>query len=299
MNYINYYKDFHIWTGEKNLDILEVHEESLNGCHIKNKNMISKGNIITFGGSEGGSYYDMAKIIANHGYEVLALYFFGKPNQPKLLNRVPIEFFDKAIEYIKCHFDSKHPLTIVSASKGAELALVLSEYYTEIDNLILIAPSVYRFQGLDVYNSQSSWILKGKELPYISFERVSLLESIKLQFRFIFKLPQKFRPYYESAVKNAHNREEARIRVDNFQGKILMLVGQEDGMWNSHEMALMIKEQNPKSVDIVVYPNVGHAFGVEKISKGYFMGGDNESNKLAFNESIKKIISTLKQWYSK
>lgn len=294
---MNYYDDYNYFIDEKDLDIKEIHQDYLNGFHVKKQNKISKGSIITFGGSEGGSYYDIAKIVANHGYEVISLYFFGKTNQPQSLNRIPIEFFKKVLGYIEMNFESIHPITILSASKGAELALVLSEYYKEIDNLILIAPSAYRFQGLDSKETRSSWTLNKTDLPYISFDRVSLLERAKLTGQYIFKKPKKLRAYYESAIKNAKNKEEARIKTEKFKGNILLLMGEDDGMWNSYDMAKVIKRSNPDSTEIIVYPKVGHAFGVDNIAGGYYMGGDNISNKEAFNDSIEKIISAIKNWH--
>lgn len=294
---MNYYDDYNYFIDEKGLDIKEINEGYLNGFHIRKQDIESKGSNITFGGSEGGSYYDIAKIIANHGYEVLALYFFGKANQPQSLNRIPLEFFREVLEYIKINFNSFHPITILSASKGAELALVLGEYYEEIDNLILIAPSAYRFQGIDFKEKGSSWTINNIDLEYISFDKVSLFEKSKLTGQFVFKKTKRLRAYYESAIKNAKNKELARIKSEKFKGNILLLMGEDDGMWNSYEMAKVIKESNPNSSEIVLYPNVGHAFGVDNVAGGYYMGGEIISNKEAFNDSTEKVILTIKRWH--
>jgi len=120
-------KEYNFTVSDENLDVRKIQEGYLNGFHLKKKKIECKGCVITFGGSEGSSNYDMAQIIANNGYEVLALYFFGQKNQPKYLSRIPIEFFRNVIIYIKEHFTSLHPLSIIGASKGAELALLLAE----------------------------------------------------------------------------------------------------------------------------------------------------------------------------
>ncbi|HAZ37532.1 MAG TPA: hypothetical protein DCY71_06730 [Clostridiaceae bacterium] len=64
-------------------------------------------------------------------------------------------------------------------------------------------------------------------------------------------------------------------------------------------MANKIKEAKPDNIEIVVYQNVGHAFGVGRISGGYFMGGQNELNKIALTKSYEKILDYLQIWYTK
>ncbi len=290
-------KEYNISISEENLEIKKIQEGYLNGFHIKNKGINYKGSVVTFGGSEGSSYYDMAKVIANNGYEVLSLYFFGQDNQPKELKRIPIEFFSNAIAYIKEHFLSLHPLTIVGASKGAELSLLLAEYYNEIDNLILIAPSSYRFQGLDIINNTSSWTFNGEDLPYIDFKNISIFEKIKINLQYTFMLPVKLKSYYDSAIKNYKDIESTRIKVEKFKGNILMLLGKEDGMWNSYSMAQKIREAKPDNTEIVAYENVGHAFGLDRVTGRYFIGGQSDLNKIALTKSCEKILDTLEIWY--
>lgn len=291
-------KEYNISLSEEDLDIRKFQQGYLNGFHIRNKETTHKGSVITFGGSEGSSYYNMAKVIANNGYEVLSLYFFGQDKQPKELNRIPIEFFSNAIAYIKENFLSLHPLTIVGASKGAELSLLLTEYYSEIDNLILIAPSSYRFQGLDILNSTSSWTCNGEDLPYIDFKNVAIFEKIKLHLQYTFMLPVKLKSYYDSAIKNSKNIESTRIKAEKFKGNILMLLGKDDGMWNSYSMAQKIKEAKPDNTEIVAYENVGHAFGLDRVEGRYFMGGQSNLNKIALTKSCEKILDTLEIWYT-
>jgi esterase/lipase len=291
-------KEYNLSTSEENLDIRKIQEGYLNGFHLKKKGIECKGSVITFGGSEGSPYYSMAKVIANNGYEIFALYFFGQDNQPKQLSRIPIEFFNYVVLYIKKHFSSLHPLSIVGASKGAELSLLLAENYSEIDNLILIAPSTYRFQGLDIINRSSSWTYNNEDLPYISFKDVSMLEKIKLHFEYTFMLPVKLKLYYDSAIENTSNIEEARIKAEKFKGNMLILLGEDDGMWNSYNMAFKIKEAKSNNTEIVVYQNVGHAFGEDRVSGKYFMGGQSDLNKIALTKSYEKILDTMQIWYT-
>ena len=292
-------KEYNFSISEEDLDVMKVQEGYLNGFHLKKKETECKGSVITFGGSEGSSNYNMAKMMANNGYEVLSLYFFGKDNQPSQIRRIPIEFFSNVITYINKHFSSLHPLTLLGASKGAELSLILSEYYSEIDNLILIAPSAYRFQGWDMMNDVSSWTYNNKDLSYISLKNASIIEKVKINLQYALRLTVKEKSYHDSAIENSPNIEEARIKAEKFKGNILILLGKEDGMWNSYSMAQKIKEAKPDNTEVLVYEGVGHAFGVDRVCGKYFMGGQNDLNKIALTKSCEKILDTLQIWHKK
>lgn len=61
------------------------------------------GTVIVFGGSDGGANVEQARMLRDAGYDVLALYFFGKPGQKEFIDEVPLEFFDEVLAYAKEH----------------------------------------------------------------------------------------------------------------------------------------------------------------------------------------------------
>lgn len=277
----------------------EVKGEYMNGFHLKPEVIRYKGVIITFGGSEGGCNGDIAETLAKKGYEVLALYYFGKENQQKVLNEVPIEFFQEVITYMEKECNSVNPLTIIGASKGAELALVLAEYYDEIDNLVLYAPSSHVFIGLNSSKPASSWTYNGKGLPYIDLINASF-ESIKqVNEEYASNVPMTFRPMYESAIKNSRNKESARIKVENYKNNIILFAGCEDKLWPSDTMAEQIKNKKPKNTDLYLYPNVGHVIGGLAEYDNLKMGGDVEESQKAKKDSDEKLYKALKSWHKK
>lgn len=152
----------------EDLTITEIKQNNLNGFHIKPNKKTTNGVIVTFGSSEGGCNYFQGVELAQKGYEVVSLFFFGQENQPKILSKVPLEFFNKFLTYAQANNIDISVLTVMGGSKGAELSLLLTNYYDEIDNIVLQAPSSYVFQGLDFKQVASSWTYENKDLSYDS-----------------------------------------------------------------------------------------------------------------------------------
>lgn len=275
--------------------IEEIHQGSANGFHIIPNNKTSNGVIVTFGGSEGGCNYFQAIDLAQNGYEVVALFFFGQENQPQLLNKVPIDFFDEFLVYAKDRNIDTETLTLLGGSKGAELSLLLTNYYDEIDNAILYAPSSYVFQGLDFQNQASSWTYQGKELPYISFMESSPQSLFQMFSAMIFNYPISYREQYETAVQNSENASDAVIDISNFEGNIIMFSGDDDAMWHSSVMAQEIYNQNQTNIENVVYEDVGHIFKDVTYANGLAFGGVAKNNQNAGVDSDGKVLEFLKQ----
>ncbi|GAJ98966.1 acyl-CoA thioester hydrolase/BAAT C-terminal domain-containing protein [Geomicrobium sp. JCM 19055] len=127
--------------------IVEHFESGMaNGFHFIPDEPIAAEPIIVFGGSEGSSNFEVAEDLASKGYETYSLFFFGAPNQTTALNKVPLEFFGDFLRYSELEDE---PITVIGYSKGAELGLNLTNYYEEINHLVLYTPSQYTYMGLD------------------------------------------------------------------------------------------------------------------------------------------------------
>lgn len=286
-------------TKDVNYHVEDIKDDILIGYHFKQNTPTYNGVLVCFGGSEGGCNYDVAEEQAQRGYDVLALYFFGKNHQNEQLTSVPIELFEHIQDYIESHCSSAKPLTFISASKGAELCLNYAEYYPGDYNMILYAPTAYRYQGLDFRNPSSSWTKDGVELPYLSFKHVSFKEKCKFYFNFFVKKRVAFHNYYQSALDNAMNIDESRFKIINFQGHILLFAGDDDKMWNSATMAKTLKLSNPDTVECHVYANAGHCFDLTEDTGRFLLGGTKEGNQHAYEESELLLKKTLEQWHGK
>ena len=281
------------------VDVTYVDEGRMQGFRFVPKEKLHKGLVICFGGSDGSPNFDNAKRLAEEGYETFALFMYGMRNQEQTLRRIPLEQFEDVINYINKNVKDNKPISILAASKGSEYALNLASKYHEIDNLVLIAPSSYTFAGLDFKDYGSSWTYKGKELPYIDIKKSSLKSFLKnIIVPAIIKSPISFKDTYNSAIEKDSSSQEKLIPVKDVKANILMIVGEDDLMWDSLAMANKIKEENPKA-KIYPYKGAGHIFagnGIINIKNVRIAtGGTAEYNKKAKIESIKAIDAFLNE----
>ena len=281
------------------VDVTYVDEGRMQGFRFVPKEKLHKGLVICFGGSDGSPNFDNAKRLAEEGYETFALFMYGMRNQEQTLRRIPLEQFEDVINYINKNVKDNKPISILAASKGSEYALNLASKYHEIDNLVLIAPSSYNFAGLDFKEYASSWTYKGKELPYIDIKKSSLKSFLKnVIVPAIIKSPISFKDTYNSAIEKDSSSHEKLIPAKDVKANILMIVGEDDLMWDSLAMANKIKEENPKA-KIYSYKGAGHIFagnGIINIkNERIATGGTAEGNKKAKIESIKAIDAFLKE----
>lgn len=271
----------------------------MQGFRFVPKKKSHKGLVICYGGSEGSPNFESAKRLAEEGYETFALFMFGMKNQEPTLTKIPLEQFEDVINYINKNIKDNKPISVLGASKGAEYALNLACKYPEIDNLILISPSSYNFAGLDFKDYGSSWTYKGKQLPYIDTKKSSFSSFLKnIIVPTIIKSPISYKETYKSAIEQDPSSPEKLIPVKNVKANILMIVGEDDLMWDSFAMAKKIKEQNPNA-KIYSYKGAGHIFagnGVLNLGKiRIATGGTIEGNEKARSESRKTIDAFLKE----
>lgn len=90
--------------------------------------------ILLFGGSEGGlSLPQLATTLVAHGYPVLHLAYFDEPGLPHLLERVPLEYFRRALRWLAAQ-PAVDPRRIVTfgISRGGELSLILASVFPKL-----------------------------------------------------------------------------------------------------------------------------------------------------------------------
>ncbi len=285
------------------VQIERIDNNLIQGTYISHKYNKSKGTIILFGGSEGSNDMVRAGTLAGHGYNVFACYFFGVGSLPKELVRVPLEFFDEVLEFIReRNLLEKMPLTIIGSSRGAELGLLLGTIHKEIDQIILFSGSSYVFQGLSRECLGSSWSIKGREVPYIDF--YSLYAGILMFISSFKKGPNNFIKYYKSIIKKERRNKDKRIKAELFKGRLALISGSKDELWPSEDMAHIINkyrnipELENKTINYN-YSEAGHVFQIPYLpmlpiaTRNYVFGGTIYSNFKASEDSHFKILKLL------
>lgn len=285
-----------------------IEGDYLNGFHLKPENKKHKGFVVTFGGSEGSPGYYAAEPLAKEGYEVLSLFFFGMNNQKEELVEVPLEFFQEVLTYIDDQNGEtkieEENITVLGSSKGAELGLNLASHYSEIDHLVLYAPTAWNYMGLsfkDYTKMNSSWTWQGQPLDFIDVQKGDPKAGFNLFLDFLLKRPVQYRPGYESAAKSDPNAEAARIKVENTKADILIFAGKEDMMWQSDVSAEVIRSARPEKTEVHVFDGAGHLFlGDWYMYMGQIilaMGGNPEANQQAGIESNRILSAKLAEWH--
>lgn len=289
------------------LDVRIIRRGDVAGLHLVPDQIARSGVVVTFGGSEGSPDFETALRIAQDGYEVFAMFFFGQEGQQVELVGVPLERWSRIRAVVTSEAADASVLTVVASSKGAEFALCAASHYDDIDHLVLFAPSAYRYPGLTEHRTESgrsSWTLNGRELPCIPFSTKqirALRWFVPFLTRQLLGRPAKYEPVYAGALSCATPavRSAARIEVEDYTGDLVLLAGADDRMWPSAAFAKTITEHRPDSTETFLYPAAGHAFGAPATSSGILLGGSAEANEDAASRSHAILHDRLAAWHSR
>ena len=136
----------------------EMHPASATGKHPA---------VLLFGGSEGGlSGASEADLLAAHGYPTLDLAYFGEPGLPTTLANVPLEYFAKALAFLRAQpgVDPSH-VVVVGGSRGGEAALLIGSTYPALVNAVVASvPSSDVHMGFPD-DTKPAWTLHGVAVP--------------------------------------------------------------------------------------------------------------------------------------
>jgi dienelactone hydrolase len=117
--------------------------------------------VLAVGGSEGGYGNTwQAGLLASHGYPVLQLAYFGAPGLPKQLRAIPLEYLERALEWLHARPGVK-AVAMIGTSRGGELALLVGSTYPAL------------VQGVAAYVPfdavvPGSWTRGGESIPRAS-----------------------------------------------------------------------------------------------------------------------------------
>ncbi len=279
----------------------KIIEGSLRGFHYIPNDIRHKGVIVTFGGSDGGSFEYISNYLSSDGYEVIAVTYFGEKGQPEQGESVQLEIYEDIYTYIKENCNNGEIITLFGASKGAQLTLLLSTYYDSIDNVVLMAPTSYAL-GIKKLGKETTanWTYDGKDIEYLNGKR-GIIPIIRSLTNLLLNKPHDQLIFVNSEFKNSTNLEESRIKVENTNAKILIFYGGDDRMLDAKSSSSIIKENAKNEIIIYGYENAGHVFasasaikidGVVRLN-----GGDLDANIEADLDSKRVLLETLELWH--
>jgi len=228
-------------------------------------------SVVVFGGSEGGLYFSAltARMLAAHGFPSLAVAYFQAPGLPATLNSIPLEYFTKALTWIRQQpgVDTSHVLAY-GISRGSEAALLLGANFPELVNgVVALVPS-------DAATG-SAWTLAGKPVPFTS----------------------------EANQPHPTDNPAAIFPVAQVKGPLFMVCGGADRVWSSCPYARQIgleldSARNGYPYTLLSYPQAGHGIGnlvpyLMAGRTGTLDGATPQANDLARAQAWPKLLDFL------
>lgn len=243
--------------------------------------------VLVVGGSEGGVPRARAAWLASHGYTALALAYFRYEDLPKDLEAIPLEYFGTALAWMIGRPEIvPGRIAVVGVSRGGELALQLGSMYPQIQAVVAYVPSNVRYPSCcGGTRLPYAWTWKGQPLGFVP------QRSLK----------------NPAAVMMSH----AQIAVEQTHGPILLISGEDDGVWESSVMASEIVDRLKSAhfafpVEHLKYPHAGHRAGRPEIvptwhgkltqlvsGRGMDMGGTPQGDANSSLDAIPKVLGFL------
>lgn len=212
----------------------------------------------------------IAETFADNGITALSVSLFGADGLPNSPDRVPVEMFGKAINFLR---NEKHidDISIYGMSMGTVFAVLAAEIYGGIKNLILCSPTHIAFEGTTSDKKQmtnhSIATYKGKDIPFaktdFTFDKMSKYPRTAESNHKVTNMWIAFKKAYSDKEQES----KAYLHHEKTGARILLIAGTGDEAWQSDYSAkyIMEKLQNcgyQNDYKMLIYENASHLIGV-------------------------------------
>jgi dienelactone hydrolase len=236
------------------------------GTLITPDDAVRHPGILAFGGSEGGAAGGLgyASTLVRQGYAVLALSYFGQGSLPRTLTRIPLEYFDPALDWLATRPQVRADrLGVIGGSRGGELALLLGSRRADLTAVVADTPSNFVWGGTGD-DGEPAWTLAGTPLAAIASKGLAPVPVKNARGKTAYALT----PVFEDSLSRATpaEREAARIPVERARASIAMYGGEDDQLWPACSFMRLAMDDLAKAQhtathqdEAVCFPAAGHA----------------------------------------
>jgi dienelactone hydrolase len=128
--------------------------------------------VLVIGGSDGGpGAPGVAMLLASHGFAALSLSYFGVPGLPPTLENIPLEYFQKALLWMRSQPDiDPRSVAIYAESRGTEAALFTAAKDPKVIAVVARSPSFTFWSGVTKAHlpGKAAWTYRGQPQPHIA-----------------------------------------------------------------------------------------------------------------------------------
>ena len=266
--------------------------------------------MLVVGGSDGGMAWAqwMAALLASRGFAALAVAYFAAEGLPPSLDRIPLEYFGTALEWLAVQPGvAADRIGVVGVSRGGELALLLGATFPRIRAVVAYVPSGIAWPAYPP-TGYGAWTLGGQEIPFAS----TLTQEEFDQAVAAGRAREDSFDWYLLPLQDAHCLERVSIPVERINGPVLMISGQDDRLWPSAALAefamrRLQRENFPHRHEHWSFEDAGHSIAwphgpttmlrsVHPVSgETMEMGGTPQGNAQARSESWPRMLQFLRE----
>ncbi|WP_298930248.1 alpha/beta fold hydrolase [uncultured Ramlibacter sp.] len=199
--------------------------------------------VIYMNGSSGGVNAPRAALFASRGYQCLALAIFNYEGRPRYLNDMPLEYFERALQWARRTLVPRDGFVALSGiSRGGETALlVASEYPQLVSAVVAYVPSaathgVVSAGAPGTGRDAQVWTRGGQPLPHLWQDNA----HADWDAAYATQPPYRQTHAFLSATRDAQAFERARIPVERFPGPAMLVSASDDGFWPSTAYSEMV-----------------------------------------------------------
>jgi dienelactone hydrolase len=228
---------------------------------------------LVIGGSGGSEPWYVAEALAGRGIAALSVAYFGRPDLPDTLSRIPIEYFGRALEILSFGLGKLGRLVTVGMSRGSEAAVLAAVHGgADVAGVILSVPANVSFGGWP--NGGPAWLIHGRAVPWSDDPEHDL------------------------------DAGAASLPVEKVNGPLLLISAGADEVWPSALMATAIVDRLRKfrhrhGSELLEYASARHALGylVPHLPDGLLPTelSDDDATQRARNDVWPRLLSFLER----